>query len=146
MTMQVEDIVTNISNQVGIDPATAEKAVGIILSVFRHEADGTRIGQLFAAIPGADDLASRYDVMAQESQQSAGGLAGLVRSALGSLLGSKAGALIQGVTQLQGAGLDMGQIQQTGASFVDQAKQASSPQLVDEILESIPGLKGHFGL
>ncbi|MBS3649209.1 DUF2780 domain-containing protein [Pseudaminobacter sp. 19-2017] len=144
--MQIQDIVTNISNQVGIDPSTAEKAVGILLSVFKHEADGTRVGELFAAIPGADDLATRYDVMAEDTQQSAGGLAGLLSSALGSLLGSRAGALIQGVAQLQAAGLDIPQIRQTGASFVEQAKQASNPQLVDDIVESVPGLKGHFGL
>jgi hypothetical protein len=146
MTMQVQEIVTNISSQVGLDPSTAEKAVGTILSVFKHEADGTRIAELFAAIPGADELADRYDVAATEPAQSGGGLTGLLTSALGSLLGSRAAALVQGVSQLQSAGLDVSQIRQTGASVVDQAKAASNPQLVSDIVASVPGMKGRFGL
>lgn len=147
MTIQVEDIVTTISNQLGIEPSTAEKTVGTILSLIKHEADGTRVAQLFAAIPGADDLANQHDVMTAEpeGQQSGGGLTGLLSSALGRVFGERTGAFVQSMSQLEATGLDTSQIQQAGALLASRAEQATSPSLVNEIIESVPGLNGILG-
>ncbi|RJG44604.1 hypothetical protein [Mesorhizobium sp. DCY119] len=145
--MNIQEILTTVSSKAGLDEPTTEKAVGTILSVLEHEAEGTRVAELFGSIPGSLDLARQYDVMAaQPAGGSGGGLFGSLTSALGGALGEKAGALINGISQLRSTGLDATQIRQAGTTLIQQAKTAAGPDVVNEIVESVPGLKGHFGL
>jgi hypothetical protein len=143
--MNVQDIVNTISNQVNIDPATTEKVVGTVLSVIQHETDGTGAANLFAKLPGAAELAQKYDVMAA-GQASGGGLLGSLQSALGGAMGEKTGALVNGLSQLQASGLTMAEIQQAGTMLVQEARAAAGPNVVNEVLDQIPSLKGHLGL
>lgn len=147
MAIQINDIIATVSTKAGLDQAAAQKAVGIILSVLEHEAEGTRIAELFTSIPGAADLARRYDVMAPANTgASNGGLLNALTTSLGSALGEKTGALINGVSQLRASGLDAAQIRQAGTALVQEAETAAGPELVNEIVGSVPGLKGHLGL
>ncbi|RWM23401.1 MAG: hypothetical protein E5X53_03830 [Mesorhizobium sp.] len=143
--MNVQDIVSTVSQEAGLDPATAEKVVGIILSVLEHEAEGTTLSSFFAKIPGADGLAQKYDVMAAGAA-SGGGLLSSLQGALGGVLGAKTGALINGVAALKASGLDLAQIRQAGTTLIQQAETAAGPQLTNEVLASVPSLKGHLGL
>jgi hypothetical protein len=65
---------------------------------------------------------------------------------LGSALGERAGALIRGIERLKASGLTMEQIQEAANQLVAQAKTAAGPDLVNEIVDAVPGLKGHLGL
>jgi hypothetical protein len=143
--MDVENIVDTVSQKAGLDQATTEKVVGTIFSVLEHEADGTTLSSFFAKIPGADALAQKYDVMAPGAA-SGGGLLSSLQGALGGVLGEKTGALINGVAALKASGLDLAQIQQAGTTLIQQAETAAGPQLTNEVLASVPSLKGHLGL
>ncbi|PDQ17742.1 hypothetical protein CN311_28495 [Mesorhizobium sanjuanii] len=143
--MDAQDIVNTVSEKAGLDQAVTEKVVGTIFSVLEHEADGTTLSRFFAKIPGADGLAQKYDVMAAGSAGS-GGLLSSLQGALGGVLGEKTGALINGIAALKASGLDMAQIRQAGATLIQQAETAAGPELTNEVLGSVPSLKGHLGL
>jgi hypothetical protein len=146
--MNVQDIVNTVSEKAGLDQAVTEKVVGTIFSVLEHEAEGTSASSFFAKIPGADGLAQKYDVMAAGAAAggSGGGLLSSLQGALGGVLGEKTGALINGIAALKASGLDMTQIQKAGATLIQQAEAAAGPDLTNEVLGSVPGLKGHLGL
>jgi hypothetical protein len=146
--MNVQDIVNTVSEKAGLDQTVTEKVVGTIFSVLEHEAEGTSASSFFAKIPGADGLAQKYDVMAAGAAAggSGGGLLSSLQGALGGVLGEKTGALINGIAALKASGLDMAQIQRAGATLIQQAEAAAGPDLTNDMLGSVPGLKGHLGL
>lgn len=139
--MDVQDIINTVSQKFGLNQALTEKIAGTIFSVLEHEAEGTTLSSFFAKIPGADALAKQYDVMAPGAA-SGGGLL----SSLEGALGEKTGALINGVAILKASGLTLAQISQAGTMLVQQAEAAAGPQLTNEVLASVPDLKGHLGL
>lgn len=141
--MNAQDIVNTVSTRLKLDPAVAEKAVGTIFSVLEHESGGVASAGIFTRIAGADDLAHNYDVMAGSS---GGGLAGSLSSLLGGSYGEKAGALVNGFSQLRSLGLDMTQIELAGETLLQEAKGAAGPQAVSGLVDSVPALRGHFGL
>ncbi|TPI27371.1 hypothetical protein FJ970_15440 [Mesorhizobium sp. B2-1-8] len=142
--MNIQDIVNTVSQKAGLDQATTEKVVGTIFSVLEHEAEGTSASSFFAKIPGADDLAHQYDVMAAPA--GGGGFLSSLQGALGGVLGEKAGALVNGLAALKASGLDMAQIQKAGETLVQQAEAAAGPDLTNQVLGSVPSLKSHLGL
>ncbi|MER9054639.1 hypothetical protein [Mesorhizobium sp. M0208] len=143
--MDVQDIINTVSQKSGLNQALTEKIAGTIFSVLEHEAEGTTLSSFFARIPGADALAKQYDVMAPGAA-SGGGLLSSLEGALGGALGEKTGALINGVAILKASGLTLTQISQAGTMLVQQAEAAAGPQLTNEVLASVPDLKGHLGL
>ncbi len=144
--MDAQSIVNTVAEKAGLDQAVTEKVVGTIFSVLEHEAEGTTASSFFARIPGADALAQKYDVMAAAPAGGGGGFLSSLQGALGGVLGEKTGALINGVAALKASGLDMAQIQKAGATLIQQAQAAAGPQLTNEVLNSVPSLKGHLGL
>ena len=145
--MNIQDIVNTVSNTADIDPMTTEKVVGTILSVLRHETEGTSVEQMFDKIPGSLDLAQKYDVMAAgPASNGGGGLLGSLTSALGGALGEKTGALVKGLSALEASGLTLDQIQKAGAELVEQAKAAAGPAAVNQALAQVPSLKSQLGL
>jgi hypothetical protein len=143
--MNAQDIISAVSAKTGLDQATTERTAGIIFSVIQHEAEGTGAADLFAKIPGAAELAQQYDVMAS-ANTGGGGLLGSLGSALGGALGEKAGALINGLSQLKSSGLSLDQIQQAGTVLIQQTQAAAGPDVTNKVLDSVPSLKSHLGL
>ncbi len=141
--MPIQDLVDSIATQANLDPQVAEKAAGTVLSVLQHEAP-EQAASLFAKIPGATELAQSFDVMASGAQS--GGFLSSVTSMLGGAAGEKVGALINGVAALKESGLTVDQIREAGAAVLAHAKESADPKLVDQLLDSVPGLRGHFGL
>lgn len=142
--MNAQDIITTVSARTGLDPVKTAMAVGTILSVLEHEAGENRVAGLFNSVPGTEDLAHSYDVMAPGN--ASGGLLGTIGSALGGVLGEKAGALVNGVAQLRASGLEPAQIRQAGTTLLQQAEVAAGPDAIKEIVDAVPGLKGQLGL
>jgi hypothetical protein len=140
MAITAQDIVGQVATRLGIDQAAAENTVGTILSVIDHEAEGTQVDALFDKLPGARDLAQRYDVMAANPSGGGGGLMDM----LGSALGEKAGALLHGISRLKEAGLTIEQVKEAGEQFFQQAKVAAGPGLVKEITDAVPGMAGQL--
>jgi len=144
--MNAQDIISSVSTKTGLDPAKTEMAVGTILSVLEHEAGENRVAGLFNSVPGTEDLAHNYDVMATGNGNTGGGLLGTIGSAINGLLGERAGALVNGVAQLRASGLDPEQIKQAGETLLQQAEAAAGPDTIKEIVDAVPGLKGQLGL
>ncbi|MBK5567012.1 hypothetical protein, partial [Ensifer sp. SSB1] len=96
----MNELVTRVAENVGIEPATAEKAVGMILGFLQREAADGPVAQMIEAIPGASELIAQYN----GEGTGGGGLLGGLMSAIG---GGGVMALGQ---QLMSQGLCMGEI------------------------------------
>lgn len=125
----MQDLIERITAKANLDPAKAEKALGILLSLLKTQGNQAKVGELFARIPGAAELADRQG----------GGGGGL----LGKLGGGLMGGPLMAVTKLQSAGLSMDQIRALGMETLDYAKEKAGPDLVKQVAGSIPGLSGY---
>ena len=68
----MDELIAKLTQAAGIDAATAEKAVGIILNFLRQQAPAEAVDQATAAIPGAQQAADR------QAQAQAGGIGGAI--------------------------------------------------------------------
>lgn len=148
----MEELIGRITQSVGIDESTAQTAIGVILGFLNREGPSDAVGQLFAAIPGAEDLiAGLADGAGDDSGGglggalggllggSGGGLGGLA-GAVGGLMGGQGGGLMAAAGELMGAGLDMDQIQGTTQEIVGFAREKAGDELVGQVLSQIPGM------
>ena len=97
MATTIQDFVNSIATKAGVDPATAETAIGTILSAIQQEGDATKVGQLFNQIPGAADLAQKHAVVVG----SGGGVLGSLSGLASSVVGKDAGVLVAAIGQLE---------------------------------------------
>jgi hypothetical protein len=123
----MEELITRITNSVGIDETTARNAVGIILSFLYREGNREKVVALIEHIPGAEDLVNHGDT---DSSATLGGLSGLMGGGAMAVLG-----------ELQGLGLGMGQIQGVTQETVNFARECASDEIVNDVVASIPGLE-----
>jgi hypothetical protein len=122
----MEELITRIVSNVGLDEATAHSAVRVILSFLFEQGDRTRMAELIAAVPGAAEYIEDSEA---DSSATLGGLAGLMGGGAMEVLG-----------KLQGLGLGMGQIQGVTQQTVEFAREKVGEEAVNEIVGSIPGL------
>jgi len=125
----MQELIARIETKTGLDPKRAEKALGIMLSLVKTQGNQQRVGELFAKLPGADELARRHG-----GDGSRGG--GL----LGMLGGGLMGGPLVAISKLQAAGLNMDQIKQLGTETLSYAKEVAGDDLVKQVASSIPGL------
>ncbi len=128
----MEELIARIVTNTGLDRARAEKALGIMLSLVRTQGNQQKVGELFANLPGADELAKRY-----------GGDGARGGGLLGMLGGGLMGGPLAAITKLQAAGLNMDQIKGLGAETLAYAKEVAGEDLVKQVAGSIPGLGGY---
>ncbi|MCZ4089962.1 MULTISPECIES: hypothetical protein [Sinorhizobium] len=126
----MSELVTRVSENVGIEPATAEKAVGMILGFLQREAAEGPVAKMIEAIPGAPELVAQYN----GEGSNGGGLLGGLMSAIG---GGGVMALGQ---QLMSQGLGMGEITSLAKETIAFAKEKAGDEVVDEVVASVPGL------
>ncbi|KAB2662867.1 DUF2267 domain-containing protein [Brucella tritici] len=119
----MEELIARITSKVGIDAATAEKAVGMIFAFLQKEGPAAEVQKLLAAFPGADEAIAQV--------KGGGFLSGLMGGVMG--LGS----------QLMGAGLGMGEISGVAKETIRFAKEKAGDEPVDAVIGAIPGL-GQF--
>ncbi len=124
----MNELIAQIAASAGIDEATAQKAIGIILSFLKQEGDQEKAGALIDALPGAKELIGSSDAGSSLS------------SGLGGLMG---GGVMAVAGELQGIGLGMGDIQTVTKDIVGFARKHAGDELVDDVIASIPGL-GQF--
>jgi hypothetical protein len=127
----MEELVARLASVAGIDPATAEKAVGIILAFLEKEGPADAVAKLVDAIPGSRDA-----VNAEMNAEGGGGLMGM----LGGMLGGGSGGVTGLGGQLMGIGLDLGQMQTIGKELFGFAAEKAGPEVVGRIVAEIPGL------
>lgn len=126
----MNELVTRVAENVGLEPATAEKAVGMILGFLQREAADGPVAQMIESIPGASDLIAQYN----GEGKGGGGLLGGLMSAIG---GGGVMALGQ---QLMSQGLGMGEITSLAKETIAFAKEKAGADVVDEVVASVPGL------
>jgi len=126
----MSELVTRVVENVGIEPATAEKAVGMILGFLQREAADGPVARMIESIPGAPELVAQYS----GEGGNGGGLIGGLMSAIG---GGGVMALGQ---QLMSEGLGMGEITALAKETIAYAKEQAGEEVVDEVVASVPGL------
>lgn len=128
----MQDLITNISSQTGLEAAKAEQALGIILGLVKTQGNQAKVSELLAKLPGADGLIAKHG-------GDGAGRGGL----LGMLGGGLMGGPLAAISKLSAAGLSMDQIKQVGTLTLDYAKEKAGAALVREVAGSIPGLSGY---
>ncbi|PYE85315.1 DUF2267 domain-containing protein [Phyllobacterium leguminum] len=119
----MDELVARITSTVGIDPATATKAVGLILAFLQKEGPADKVAALMAAIPGAQEAIATAD-----AQGGGGFLSNMMGGVMG--LGS----------QLMGMGLGMSEISGVSKQTIAYAREKAGAGPVDAVVDSIPGL------
>jgi hypothetical protein len=127
----MDELINRIVSNVGIDSDLAQKCVGIILGFLQKEGPAAEVGQMFDAMPGAEDL------VATHAGQGGGGI-------MGGLMGMMGGGGVMGLgQQLMGAGLSMGQMGDLGKELFSYGREKAGEDAMGAIIGSIPGL-GQF--
>lgn len=115
----MDELISRITDSVGIDADVARKAVGMILGFLQKEGPADRVNQMIAAMPGVQDLID-------SAPEAGGGMFGGGVMGLGS--------------SLMGLGLGMGEIGGVSKETVAFAKEKAGAEPVDDVIASIPGL------
>ena len=116
----MDELITRLVDRCGIDRATAQKAVAIILDFLRKEGPADKVQALLDGMPGAAALADS----AGDAQ---GGMFGM-------------GGIMGAANRLMAAGLSMGQVQSVTREVVAYAREKAGEDTVGEIVGAIPGL------
>jgi hypothetical protein len=122
----VEELIARVTQKTGLDAATAETAIGIILAFLQKDGPAAEVNQLIAALPGAEDA------IAKAGSVGGGGIMGMV--------GSMGGGVMALGTRLMGAGVSMGQMQPLGHELLAYGREKAGEDVIGPIVGAIPGL------
>jgi hypothetical protein len=120
----MDELIGRLVAKAGVDPATAETAVGIILQFLAKEGPADEVQSLIDQLPGADAA-----IQKAEPYSSSGGMFGGGVMAVGS--------------RLMAAGLSMGQVQSVTRELIGYSREKLGEDAVGQIVGAIPGL-GQF--
>jgi hypothetical protein len=120
----MDELIARLVADVGIDRATAEKAVGIILEFLVKEGPADKVQPLLAKLPGADAVMQRT---ANENESG-----GLMAGAMGGVMGAG--------MRMMSAGLSMDQVQSVTRAVIAYTREKAGEDAVGEIVAAIPGL------
>jgi hypothetical protein len=123
----MEELIARVTQKTGLEASVARKAIGIILAFLQKDGPPAEVGQLIAALPGADDAIAQAG-----SGSGGGGLMGMV--------GSMGGGVMALGGQLMGAGVSMGQMQPLGRELFAYGREKAGEDVMGPIVGSIPGL------
>jgi len=125
----MNELVNRIADKVGIEPAVAEKSVGMMLGFLQREAADGPVAKMIESVPGALELVAKYN-----GEGEGKGLLGGLMSAIG-------GGGIMGLgQQLMAQGLGMGEISKLAKETMAAAREYAGDDVVDEVVASVPGL------
>jgi hypothetical protein len=120
----MDELIARLVADVGIDRATAEKAVGIILEFLVKEGPADKVQPLLAKLPGAESV----------MQKAAG------ESDSGGMMGGAMGGVMGAGMRMMSAGLSMGQVQSVTRAVIAYTREKAGEDAVGEIVAAIPGL------
>jgi hypothetical protein len=125
----MEELLARVIDRTGLDAATAQTAVGHILAFLQREGPEAEVGQLMAALPGAEALIAEAN-----ATDTGGGLMGK----LGGMMGG--GGVMALGQKLMSAGVPMGQMQPLGHELFAVGREKAGEDVMGPIVGSIPGL------
>src|SRR5215467_7195908 len=111
----MDELIARLVADVGIERATAEKAVGIILDFLAKEGPPDKVQPLLAKLPGAEALMAK---------------------AAGD--GGDMGGVIGAGMRMMSAGLSMGQVQSVSRAVLAYTREKAGEDVVGEIVAAIP--------
>ena len=120
----MDELIARLVADVGIERATAEKAVGIILDFLVKEGPADKVQPLLAKLPGADAVMQKA-----ASENEAGGM---MAGAMGGVMGAG--------MRMMSAGLSMGQVQSVTRAVIAYTREKAGEDAVGEIVAAVPGL------
>jgi hypothetical protein len=123
----MEELVARITAATGLDAATAQKAIGLILAFLKKEGPPDDVAKLLAATPGSEAAIAEAD-----EGGSGGGLMGM--------LGGMGGGVMVLGQKLMSAGVPMGQMQPLGQELFAYGREKAGEDTMGSIMGSIPGL------
>lgn len=122
--------------QLGIGSEDAQTATGGIMSLLKDQLDGGQFEEVAAAIPGAEDLISKFG-----GESAGGGLMGMASNLLGGSGGALGGAsAIAGI--LSKTNLDAGQLSSFGDLLINYLKENIGDLAGAKINDILPSLLG----
>ena len=122
----MDELIARLVADIGIDRATAEKAVGIILEFLIKEGPADKVRPLLAKLPGAEAVMQKAE---GESESDSGGM---MAGAMGGVMGAG--------MRMMSAGLSMGQVQSVTRAVIAYTRGKAGEDAVGEIVAAIPGL------
>jgi hypothetical protein len=122
----MEELLARVTKATGLDAETATRAIGIILNFLKKEGPPAEVGQLLAAMPGAEAA------IAAAGGGGGGGLMGMV--------GGLGGGVMALGGQLMSAGVSMGQMQPLGHELFAFGREKAGEDVMGAIVGAIPGL------
>lgn len=127
----MEELIQRVAAAAGISPDTARESLGVILGFIRKHAPEGPMQEMLNSIPGGE---------AAIEENAGGGGGGGLMGALGGMFGGSAGGLMAIAGQLQGKGLDMGQMKTVGQEIFRYGEEQIGEDKMKEIFKSIPGV------
>ena len=132
----MQELISRVIQNVGIDEAMAKPAIGVVLNALKSILPEGMASQLLSSLGGAEDL------MSQASEAGSGGIGGMLGGALSSVTGGSAGAVTQALSQMQGLGLDTDQAKGVAGEVVNFAKEQAPADIGSALDEHLGGLLG----
>ncbi len=118
----MDELIARLVDNVGVDRAVAEKAVGIILAFLSKEGPPDKVQALIDKLPGAQAL-----MQAEQGSDAGGGM-----FAMGGIMGAG--------TKMMAAGLSMSQVQGVTKEIIAYTREKAGEDATGEIVGAIPGL------
>jgi len=122
----MEELVSRIVANVGIEAPVAERAVGIILDFLATEGPPDKVQMMIARLPGG----------ANAIEEARAGAGGGMFGAMGGIMGVG--------SRLMSAGLGMGEIQSVTHEIIAYAREKAGDEDLNAIVEAIPGLSQYI--
>ncbi|HBJ33922.1 MAG TPA: hypothetical protein DDZ51_03980 [Planctomycetaceae bacterium] len=135
----MDELIKQLTSQIGIDKSVAGQAVGTVMSLLKKEGGDDLFSKIAAAIPGAQAAA---DTSPSPTESAGGG--GLLGSVMG-MLGGSAGKGLALAASLKGLGISEDKLGSFATIVLDYIKQKAGPDVVNQLVAKLPMLKALLG-
>ena len=139
-TTDMDEILQSLADHTGISVETAKTALGAVVAFLKEhlpEGLGTRLAE---TLPQADELDAHFQQ--NRSPDAGGGILGTLLGLASKFLGEGAGEATKLFEMLRESGLNVTQIETFLPKVFEMIKQHLPPEVVEAILNKIPGLGG----
>lgn len=135
----MDELIKQLTSQIGIDSSSANKAVGTVMSLLKKEGGDDLFGKIAAAIPGAQAAA---DTTPAPTESAGGG--GLLGSVMG-MFGGSAGKGFALAAALKALGIKEDKLGSFATIVIDFIKQKAGADVVNQLVAKLPMLKSLLG-
>ena len=136
----IDDLISQAAGQTGLNTDQVRQALGGALGLIDKHADPAKRDELYAAVPGAQALASS----APQSSGGGGLMGGLMRAAGGSSGGAMADGMAM-LERLKRDGVSQDDLKRLLPIAMTWVQSNTGRDLLREVAGSIPGIGGMLG-